>query len=357
MSIIQTSSPIAFVQGESFTIAVRLEESLRATVTKVYFESLDRNIVWAKTEFVQEGEDYICRLRASESAKLVGRYRLRLVVVDSVFGVKKSSILQIQVIASHNAHVWDSVNRSNDAIITVSPSRNPVNVSTDILMLGVLKDLGDKKLEFIQGVSFSLVILTPSLDFEQIWLESENKNCPLKQAVCQKIGAEEYRVELSPRITSYLPSELKVRVGVKSIEAGVKKSNFFQLLAKKSDSRLIDDSINTGIDALITINRQQQRIDLSTELAGLLRGEQGMQGIQGEQGIQGIQGEQGIQGIQGEKGEQGEQGIQGIQGIQGEKGEQGLSAYEVAVANGFTGSVEEWLQTLPNLLSWNSTFW
>lgn len=133
------------------------------------------------------------------------------------------------------------------------------------------------------------------------------------------------------------------------------------------------------------------------------QGDQGIQGIQGEQGIQGIQGpqgDQGPQGIQGDQGpkgdtgDQGPQGIQGIQGIQGEtgpKGDQGIqgpkgdtgatgpagpqgdqgiqgpmgpkgdtgakgadgyngtngiSAYEVAVVNGFTGTETEWLASL-----------
>lgn len=104
-----------------------------------------------------------------------------------------------------------------------------------------------------------------------------------------------------------------------------------------------------------------------------LKAKDGQQGIQGERGERGEKGEQGIQGlsgIQGEKGERGEQGVQGIQGIQGEKGEQGvkgdkgergekgekgdkgdkgndgLSAYEIAVKNGFEGDEEEWLKSL-----------
>lgn len=43
------------------------------------------------------------------------------------------------------------------------------------------------------------------------------------------------------------------------------------------------------------------------------------------------------------KGETGEQGIQGNQGIQGI---QGLSAYEVAVQNGYSGTESEWLESL-----------
>lgn len=39
-------------------------------------------------------------------------------------------------------------------------------------------------------------------------------------------------------------------------------------------------------------------------------------------------------------------GPQGPQGIQGIQGPEGKSAYEVAVENGFTGTEEEWLESL-----------
>lgn len=99
-------------------------------------------------------------------------------------------------------------------------------------------------------------------------------------------------------------------------------------------------------------------------------GPQGIQGIQGETGAQGPQGETGAQGPQGETGPQGEQGIQGpqgetgpqgdtgpqgpqgIQGIQGETGPQGatgsdgLSAYEIWINEGHSGSVQDFLDSL-----------
>lgn len=56
-----------------------------------------------------------------------------------------------------------------------------------------------------------------------------------------------------------------------------------------------------------------------------------------------LRGERGVQGFQGE---QGEQGIQGEQGLEGERGEQGLSAYDIAVLEGFEGTEEEWLVSL-----------
>lgn len=63
----------------------------------------------------------------------------------------------------------------------------------------------------------------------------------------------------------------------------------------------------------------------------------------GPQGPQGIQGEIGPQGPIGETGPQGPQGPAGTDGADGADG---LSAYEVAVANGFTGSEAQWLASL-----------
>jgi hypothetical protein len=74
-----------------------------------------------------------------------------------------------------------------------------------------------------------------------------------------------------------------------------------------------------------------------------------LQGIQGEQGIpgqDGIQGEQGIPGQDGADGQDGIQGIQGEQGIPGQDGADGLSAYELAVSEGFIGTLQEYLDSL-----------
>lgn len=63
-------------------------------------------------------------------------------------------------------------------------------------------------------------------------------------------------------------------------------------------------------------------------------------------GLPGRDGRDGEPGKNGEKGEAGPQGPQGIQGEQGPQGPQGLSAYQVAVNNGFSGSESEWIQSL-----------
>ena len=50
-----------------------------------------------------------------------------------------------------------------------------------------------------------------------------------------------------------------------------------------------------------------------------------------------VQGEQGIQGVAGRDGKDGTKGADGV------NGKDGLSAYQVAVANGFQGSQSAWL--------------
>ena len=56
-----------------------------------------------------------------------------------------------------------------------------------------------------------------------------------------------------------------------------------------------------------------------------------------------------LKGAKGDKGDTGEQGPQGIQGPQGEKGADGASgksAYDIAKEKGFSGTTEEWLESL-----------
>lgn len=57
------------------------------------------------------------------------------------------------------------------------------------------------------------------------------------------------------------------------------------------------------------------------------------------------------------KGDKGDKGEKGAKGDKGERGQEGKSAYEIAVANGFTGSESEWiayLKELPNSLKFDA---
>lgn len=94
------------------------------------------------------------------------------------------------------------------------------------------------------------------------------------------------------------------------------------------------------------------------------KGEQGERGLQGLQGARGLQGERGLPGADGAKGDKGEQGERGLTGAKGDKGSDGLdgkdglpgakgvdgkdgkSAYQIAVANGFSGDEAAWLLSL-----------
>ena len=53
-----------------------------------------------------------------------------------------------------------------------------------------------------------------------------------------------------------------------------------------------------------------------------------------------VKGEQGIQGVAGKDGKD------GVNGVSGSNGKDGLSVYQVAVANGYTGTQQQWLQSL-----------
>ena len=82
------------------------------------------------------------------------------------------------------------------------------------------------------------------------------------------------------------------------------------------------------------------------------KGDKGDQGDRGPIGPQGPQGETGPQGPKGEtgdtgpQGEQGPQGEPGVDGSDGQDGSDGKSAYELAVENGYEGTVSQWLASL-----------
>ena len=75
-------------------------------------------------------------------------------------------------------------------------------------------------------------------------------------------------------------------------------------------------------------------------------GPQGSAGSAGPAGPQGVAGAAGAQGAQGIQGVPGPAGAAGAQGPQGTAGINGLSAYQVAVANGYVGTEQQWLTSI-----------
>ncbi|MEN9324228.1 MAG: hypothetical protein RL699_2008 [Bacteroidota bacterium] len=76
------------------------------------------------------------------------------------------------------------------------------------------------------------------------------------------------------------------------------------------------------------------------------QGTAGSAGPAGPAGPQGVAGAAGAQGPQGLQGVPGPTGVAGAQGPQGTAGINGLSAYQVAVANGYVGTEQQWLTSL-----------
>ena len=91
-----------------------------------------------------------------------------------------------------------------------------------------------------------------------------------------------------------------------------------------------------------------------TKTVNILDGKEGPQGIQGERGLQGEQGpkgEQGSIGPTGPEGPQGKQGLAGETGPAGKDGTNGKSAYEYAVAGGYTGTETNFAAILANAVN------
>ncbi|MGG0052771.1 hypothetical protein [Bacillus atrophaeus] len=63
-------------------------------------------------------------------------------------------------------------------------------------------------------------------------------------------------------------------------------------------------------------------------------------------GEKGDKGSIGATGAKGDKGDTGATGYKGATGAAGKDGKDGLSAYELAVQQGFTGTLDEWLASL-----------
>ncbi|RDY88567.1 collagen-like protein [Bacillus amyloliquefaciens] len=71
-------------------------------------------------------------------------------------------------------------------------------------------------------------------------------------------------------------------------------------------------------------------------------------GFQGnvEEWLASLKGEKGSTGATGAKGDKGDTGATGTKGATGATGKDGKSAYELAVQQGFTGTLDEWLASL-----------
>lgn len=141
---------------------------------------------------------------------------------------------------------------------------------------------------------------------------------------------------------------------------------------KSTENKTINAVLNTHATDIANIKRDMVVKDgnkvlstndftneLKTKLEGFKQGLDGNHGAKGERGYSayeiaqqnGYTGtkEEWLASLKGQKGDQGNPGVRGVEGPRGIPGVNGLpgaSAYEIAKANGYTGSQAEWLQSL-----------
>ena len=84
-------------------------------------------------------------------------------------------------------------------------------------------------------------------------------------------------------------------------------------------------------------------VGTETEWLESLKGVDGKDGVNGKDGCDG---RNGVDGLPGKDGKDGADGLPGRDGIDGINGSDGKSAYIIAVEHGFTGTENEWLQSL-----------
>lgn len=110
--------------------------------------------------------------------------------------------------------------------------------------------------------------------------------------------------------------------------------------AARQNVRGIPPLINANSEYWFCMARSVQFEDFTAEQKAELKGDKGDTGDIGPQGIQGPQGEQGPRGPRGYIGDE------GPKGEKGDTGNPGISAYELAVLNGFRGTEIQWLLSL-----------
>lgn len=110
---------------------------------------------------------------------------------------------------------------------------------------------------------------------------------------------------------------------------------FFEDVPQQQNVLNVSTSVNDAGDSEVIVGLSAYQIAVNKGFVGTV-----------EEWLESLKGEKGGQGLQGIRGIDGEQGIQGERGLTGDKGDDGLSAYEIAVLNGFAGSALEWLESL-----------
>lgn len=122
----------------------------------------------------------------------------------------------------------------------------------------------------------------------------------------------------------------------------------FALYSGLADSIAGVDLNNIGSAGLSAYEIAVQNGFIGTEAEWLasLQGTDGQDGTDGSPGLPGVDGQDGAPGLPGADGQDGADGAPGLPGADGQDGANGLSAYEIAIQNGFVGTESQWLASL-----------
>ena len=135
--------------------------------------------------------------------------------------------------------------------------------------------------------------------------------------------------ELPQNAVSYSANSTTVDLsGIMTMKNISAISGTWQLVLAGGDK---GDKGDPGVDGTVEFE------ELTPEQIAMLKGDKGDKGDTGDAGAQGPQGEQGIQGAQGIQGETGQRGEKG------DTGDDGNSAYELWIAAGNSGTLEDFL--------------
>lgn len=129
-----------------------------------------------------------------------------------------------------------------------------------------------------------------------------------------------------------------------------------RVLVSISKLKSIVDSHTAEIRHLTERLATVEKKDLQQEFIKFIKnakGDKGDKGDKGQDGKDGKDGKQGERGLPGKDGLNGRDGKDGINGKDGADGKDGLSAYEVAVKEGYKGTEKEWLESLKAKLPLN----
>ncbi len=171
---------------------------------------------------------------------------------------------------------------------------------------------------------------------------------------------KEFDTELNDFINTYAKiKNLKASITAQELEIQLSE---YKILIQDFQNRLNDGSIvgqngTNGADGL-----SAYQVAVNNGFAGSqsqwlesLKGSNGLNGTNGADGQNGIDGKdftyadftpEQLALLKGEKGQDGTNGTNGIDGTHGLDGDDGLSAYQIALNNGFVGSEIEWLESL-----------